>query len=93
VGKLVNIGYGNVVNEDSIVTIVSVDSAPIRRLVQTKRDEGNVVDATQGRKTKGVIVTSCDLIILSALLPETIASRLAGKPEAEKNLIGRNENE
>jgi regulator of extracellular matrix RemA (YlzA/DUF370 family) len=77
--KLINIGYGNVMNVDKIVSVVSPDSAPIKRLVQAAKDAGTAVDATQGRKTKGVIVTDSGLLVLSALLPETIASRCEGK--------------
>ena len=75
-GKLINIGYGNVINSQTVVAIVSPDSAPIKSFIQSAREAGRVVDATQGRKTKGVIVTTSDYIILSALLPETIAGRL-----------------
>ncbi|WP_434311351.1 DUF370 domain-containing protein [Hominifimenecus sp. rT4P-3] len=77
--KLINIGYGNVMNVDKIISVVSPDSAPIKRLVQAAKDAGTAVDATQGRKTKGVIVTDSGLLVLSALLPETIASRCEGK--------------
>ncbi len=73
--RLINIGYGNVMNVDKIVSVVSPDSAPIKRMVQAAKDAGTAVDATQGRKTKGVIVTDSGLLVLSALLPETIASR------------------
>lgn len=73
--KFANIGYGNIISTDKIVAIVSPDSAPARRLVQTARDEGRTVDATQGRKTKGIIITDHGTVVLSALLPETIASR------------------
>lgn len=75
-GKLINIGFGNVINSQTVVAVVSPDSAPIKRFIQNARDKGLVVDATQGRKTQGVIVTTSDYIILSALLPETIAGRL-----------------
>ena len=74
-GRLINVGYGNVVNVDKIVSIVSPDSAPIKRMVQNAKDEGTAVDATQGRKTQGVIVTDSGYLILSALLPETLAGR------------------
>lgn len=74
--KLINIGYGNVVNAQTVVAVVSPDSAPIKRFIQNARERGLVVDATQGRKTQGVIVTTSDYIILSALLPETIAGRM-----------------
>lgn len=80
--KFINIGFGNVVNADHIMAIVSPDSAPAKRMVQNAKEKGNIVDATQGRKTKGVIVTDHDSIILSALLPETLASR-ASAPAKE----------
>ncbi len=73
--KLINIGFGNMMNADRIVAVVSPDSAPVKRLVQNARDAGQAVDATQGRKTKGVIITDTERIVLSALLPETIAVR------------------
>lgn len=74
-GRLVNIGYGNVVNAEKIVSVVSPDSAPIKRMIQKERENGNIVDATQGRKTKSVIITDSKYIILSALVPETITTR------------------
>ncbi|MBE5927207.1 MAG: DUF370 domain-containing protein [Lachnospiraceae bacterium] len=74
-GKLMNVGYGNVVNTDKIVAVLSPESAPIKRMVQKGKDNGNVVDATQGRKTKSVIVMDSDHIVLSALMPDTIATR------------------
>lgn len=87
--KLINIGYGNVVNSDKIVSVISPDSAPIRRLVQNSKDKGWAVDATQGRKTKSIIITDSNYIILSALMPDTIAGRFAsndsdGKDEANE---------
>ncbi len=74
-GRLINIGYGNVVNSNKIVSIISPDSAPIKRLVQTAKDNGHAVDATQGRRTRSVIITDSCYVILSALMPDTIASR------------------
>lgn len=74
-GKLMNVGYGNVVNTDKIVAVLSPESAPIKRMVQKGKDNGNVIDATQGRKTKSVIVMDSDHIVLSALMPDTIATR------------------
>ncbi len=74
-GKLINIGYGNIVNSDKIVSIISPDSAPIKRLVQNAKESGMAIDATQGRKTRAVISTDSGHFILSALLPETIAAR------------------
>ncbi len=73
--KLIHIGFGNVVNEDKIVAIVHPDAAPIKRLVSHAREANTVVDATQGRKTKSVIVMEGQQIVLSALLPETIFGR------------------
>ena len=73
--KFINIGYGNMVAVDRIVTLVSPDSAPVKRLVQKARETGNAVDATQGRRTKAVLVMENSQLILSALLPETIAAR------------------
>ncbi|SDA54518.1 hypothetical protein SAMN02910368_01159 [Lachnospiraceae bacterium G11] len=73
--RFTHIGFGNIVNTDKIVAIVSPDSAPMKRLVQTAREEGNVIDATQGRKTKAVLIAENGNVILSALLPDTIASR------------------
>ena len=74
-GRLIHIGFGNVVNTGKIIAIVSPDSAPVKRLVQRAREEGTVVDATQGRKSKAVLVMENNRIVLSALLPETIAGR------------------
>ena len=75
--KLINISFGNVVNSDKIVTVVSPDAAPVKRMVQSVKGTVSLVDATQGRKTKAVIITSDDHLILSALQPETIARRFA----------------
>ncbi|MBQ2275175.1 MAG: DUF370 domain-containing protein [Lachnospiraceae bacterium] len=77
--KLINIGFGNIVNTDKIVSIVGCDAAPIKRMIQAAKDEARAVDATHGRKTKAAIITDSNHIILSALQPETIMSRLQGK--------------
>lgn len=74
--RLVNIGFGNLVAADRIVSIVSPDSAPVKRLIQEGRDRKRIVDATQGRRTRAVIQTDSDHVILSALQPETIAGRI-----------------
>ena len=81
--KLLNIGFGNVVNMDKIVAVVSPDAAPIKRLVQAAKESGRSVDATQGRKTKAVLITDGDLLVLSALQPETIAKRFGTFSENE----------
>ena len=74
-GRLIHIGFGNVVNTGKIIAIVSPDSAPIKRMVQRAKEDGTVIDATQGRKTKAVLVMENSQVVLSALLPETIAGR------------------
>ena len=74
--KFINIGYGNMVAVGRIVTLVSPDSAPIKRMVQDAKDEGRVIDVTCGRKTRAVIITDSEHVILSALQAETIANRL-----------------
>ena len=73
--KLIHIGFGNIVNTGKIIAIVSPESAPIKRLVQKAKEEGTVIDATQGRKTKAVLVMENSRLVLSALLPETITGR------------------
>lgn len=75
-GYIVNVGYGNMVNADKVVSIIKPDAAPVKRMIQHAKDVGGAVDATCGRKTKSVIVTENDMIVLSALLPETIAQRI-----------------
>ena len=75
-GNFINIGYGNIVSTDRIVAIVAAESAPIKRLIVEAREKAQLIDATQGRKTRGVIITDSNQIILSALQPETMASRL-----------------
>lgn len=77
--KLINIGFGNIVSARRIVAIVSPESAPIKRIIQEARDRGMLVDATYGRRTRAVIITDSDHIILSAVQPETVAHRLASK--------------
>lgn len=75
---LINIGFGNIVNMDKIIAVVSPESAPIKRLVQGAKDSGNSIDATQGRRTRAVIIMENGQIVLSALQPETIAHRAQG---------------
>jgi len=75
--KLINIGYGNVVSASRIIAIVAPDSAPSKRLIASARDNGLLIDATCGRKTRALIITDSNHIILSALLPETMSSRFA----------------
>ena len=74
-GKLMNIGFGNVVNTSKVIAIINPDSAPIKRMIQNAKDAGMAIDATQGRRTRAVLVMDDGHILLSALLPETISSR------------------
>ena len=74
--KLVNIGYGNLVNIDKMIAIVSPDAAPVKRMIQSAKDSGTAIDGTCGRKTKAVIVMENGSIVLSALLPDTISNRV-----------------
>ena len=74
--KLINIGFGNLVSADRLLAVVSPDSAPIKRLVQESRERGMLIDATYGRKTASICIMDSDHVILSALPPEKLASRL-----------------
>lgn len=74
--QLINIGFGNIVSAERIVSIVSPDSAPIKRIVQEAKDEKTAIDATYGRRTRSVIIMDSGHIILSAVQPETIAGRV-----------------
>lgn len=80
---LIHIGFGNIVNTSKIIAIVSPESAPIKRLVQNAKEKGMAIDATQGRKTKSVLVMENSQVVLSALLPETIAGRVHMGQESE----------
>lgn len=80
---LIHIGFGNIVNTSKIIAIVSPESAPIKRLVQNAKEKGMAIDATQGRKTKSVLVMENSQVVLSALLPETIAGRVHTGQEPE----------
>ena len=79
---LINIGFGNVVNMDKVISIVRADAAPVKRMVQVARDGGMAVDATCGRKTKCVLVMDSGHLVLSALQPETIENRVTDNPSA-----------
>ncbi|MCL2059119.1 MAG: DUF370 domain-containing protein [Oscillospiraceae bacterium] len=74
--KLINIGFGNIVFANRLIAIVSPESAPVKRLVQDARDRGMLIDATYGRRTRAVLITDSDHVILSAVQPETVANRL-----------------
>ena len=83
--RFINIGFGNTVNAGKIIAIVSPDSAPVKRLVSRAKEDGRAVDATQGRKTKAVIIMENDRVVLSALLPAERARRK--KNRNKKNRI------
>lgn len=76
--KFINIGFGNMVSSTRIVSIVCPDAAPIKRAVSEARNKNELIDATCGRRTRAVIVMDCELMVLSALHPETIVNRLKG---------------
>lgn len=91
--RLIHVGFGNIVNTDKIIAIVSPESAPIKRLVQKAKETGLAIDATQGRRTKSVLVMENSQIVLSALLPETIAGRAQALwPEDEKRTVKKMQN-
>ena len=74
--NLINIGFGNIVAGNRVIAIVSPESAPIKRIIQEARERGMLIDATYGRRTRAVIITDSDHIILSAIQPETVSHRL-----------------
>ena len=74
--RLVNIGFGNIVSGGRVIAIVSPESAPIKRIVQEAREGGRLIDATCGRRTRAVVITDSDHVILSAIQAETVANRL-----------------
>ena len=73
--KLINVGFGNMIASGRMVSIVSPESAPIKRLIQDARDAGKLVDATHGRRTRAVLIMDSEHVILSSLQPETVANR------------------
>ncbi len=81
--KLINIGFGNMVSANRLVAIVSPESAPIKRIMQDAKEQGTLIDATYGRRTRAVILTDSDHVILSALQPETVANRFNDKDDEE----------
>ena len=83
--KFINVGFGNMVAADRVVALASSDSAPIKRLIQDSKDAGRVIDVTCGRRTRAVIVTDSDHVILSALQPETVANRLNGQTDSSED--------
>ncbi|MDD6033733.1 MAG: DUF370 domain-containing protein [Oscillospiraceae bacterium] len=84
--KLINIGFGNMVSAGRIITIVSPESAPIKRIIQEARDSGVLIDATYGRRTRAVIVMDSGHVVLSAIQPETVANRFVQSDEIEEEV-------
>lgn len=82
--KFINVGFGNMVAADRIVTIVSPESAPIKRLMQDAKAEGRVIDASCGRRTRAVIITDSGHVIFSAIQSETVANRLESENDTEE---------
>lgn len=74
--QLINIGFGNIISSERLVSIVSPESAPIKRIVQEARDRGMLIDATYGRRTRAVLIMDSDHVVLSAIQPETVANRV-----------------
>ncbi len=85
--RLINVGYGNMAAAERVIAVVSPDAAPVRRMIQDARDAGRVVDATCGHRTRSVLVMDSGHILLSPLVPETIAGRMEGgsRRRAEEN--------
>ena len=84
--KLINIGFGNMVSAGRLVAIVSPESAPIKRIIQNAKEKNVLIDATYGRRTRAVIITDSDHVLLSAVQPETVAHRLVGKENDDASL-------
>lgn len=85
--KLINIGFGNIVAANRLIAIVSPESAPIKRVIQEAREKGMLIDATYGRRTRAVLITDSDHIILSAVQPETVAHRLDTKEKPSGDVV------
>lgn len=83
--KFINIGFGNMVSAGRIVSIASPDSAPVKRLVQDAREAGRVIDVSCGRRTRSVIITDSDHVILSAIQAETITNRISSEDTTEED--------
>lgn len=81
--RFINIGFGNMVAANRVVALTSPDSAPMKRLIQEARDNGRVIDVTCGRRTRAVIITDSEHVILSAIQAETISNRLDDSQDAD----------
>ena len=90
--RFINVGFGNMVAAERITILASPDSAPMKRLVQDAKDDGRAIDVTCGRRTRAIIITDSEHVVLSALQPETIANRLANNAADEDTLDAESEN-
>ena len=88
--KLINIGFGNMISAERLVAIVSPESAPIKRMVQDAKERGTLIDATHGRRTRAVIITDSDHIVLTYLQAETVANRIA-EEDTEESGVDQND--
>ena len=81
--KLINIGFGNIVSGNRVISIVSPESAPIKRIISDARERAQLIDATYGRRTRAVIVTDSGHVVLSAIQPETVAHRFMSNKDTK----------
>ena len=82
--SLINIGFGNMAAAARVMAIISPESAPVKRMIQDSRDKGDLIDATYGRRTRAVLITDSDHVILSAVQPETVANRVVDYEDEEE---------
>lgn len=82
--QFINVGFGNMVAAGRVVTLVTPESAPIKRLIQDAKDQKRAIDVTCGRRTRSVIITDSEHVILSAIQPETLRGRLSGSEGADE---------
>ena len=89
--RLINIGFGNMVSANRLVAIVSPESAPIKRIIQDAKERGTLIDATYGRRTRAVLITDSDHVVLSAVQPETVANRLNVEYDDDEEVLDEDE--
>ena len=89
--RLINIGFGNMVSANRLVAIVSPESAPIKRIIQDAKERGTLIDATYGRRTRAVLITASDHVVLSAVQPETVANRLNVEDDDDEEVLDEDE--
>ncbi|MDD2417887.1 MAG: DUF370 domain-containing protein [Oscillospiraceae bacterium] len=89
--RLINIGFGNMVSANRLIAIVSPESAPIKRVIQDAKDRGALIDATYGRRTRAVMITDSDHVILSAVQPETVANRFNDRDDCVEEEVDADE--